>query len=625
MKITYQEETYVHKIRFDKRQTTIKIIFAFLYAIFIVLGDIDNALTRSVGQNILRLMGWWLAAFVVLTLACLILDHRRARVVPIARLEKRFYRDYMYLVFAAICLLGWLPYFLLYFPGWVSNDSVWQLEQACGWVSASNHHPYAHTLIIKCFFMLGYRIFGTYTGAAAFYVFFQMVFMAAVYALVPYHFYKKGIHNFYIALTLLFYALLPINGLYSICMSKDALFSAVLLLYAWQTWKIAESLAPADTASVLSGQMTDARRRRLKRTLSKENRDAVLYFISGLAVCLLRSNGIFVFLGTSVCLAVKLTRLIGALRKSSGIRTEDASDRATAKLTSAIVKVSGLSFDRTWKKYLFSMAGVLLCYLLWQGPVLKALDVEQPDTIEGLTMPTQHLLSAYLNGGTLTEDELAMMNAVVPMDQVATYYNPYFFDIVKEFIRSEGNQEVIAEHKWEYFQLWLKVGLRNPRQYLEAEVKQTLGYWAASIPDYQYLYEQYLMAENPFEMTTQRKVFSYDFSLKVDDFLLRFQEFYNKVWSLGLNTWLLVAAFFYAVYRRKTGMLYVPYVMLLVSLLLATPAYSEFRYVYGLFAALPLLICDGFERQDGRVRIDGNIWQNDVSHTAGTHGQEGTS
>jgi hypothetical protein len=213
-------------------------------------------------------------------------------------------------------------------------------------------------------------------------------------------------------------------------------------------------------------------------------------------------------------------------------------------------------------------------------------------------MPTQHLLSAYLNGGTLTDDELALMNEVVPMDQVATYYNPYFFDIVKEFIRSDGNQEQIAAHKWEYFKLWLEVGLRNPKQYLEAEVKQTLGYWAASIPDYQYLYEQYLMAENPFEMTTQRKVFSYDFSLKADDFLLRFQEFYNKVWSLGLNTWLLIAAFFYAVYRRKTGMLYVPYVMLLVSLLLATPAYSEFRYVYGLFAALPLLICDGFERQE---------------------------
>jgi hypothetical protein len=379
-------------------------------------------------------------------------------------------------------------------------------------------------------------------------------------------------------LTLLFYALLPINGLYSICMSKDALFSAVLLLYAWQTRRIAESLASTDATSVQSGQMT------LARHLSKENRDAALYFVFGLAVCLLRSNGILVFLGTSFFLTMKML----SVRLRSTHAAESSPDESGKVL-----------WIQTRKKYLLSMAAVLVCYLLWQGPVLKALDVEQPDTIEGLTMPTQHLLSAYLNGGTLTEDELAMMNAVVPLDQVATYYNPYFFDIVKEFIRSEGNQEQIAAHKWEYFKLWLEVGLRNPKQYLEAEVKQTLGYWAASIPDYQYLYEQYLMAENPFEMTTQRKVFSYDFSLKADEFLLRFQELYNKVWSLGLNTWLLVAAYFYAVYRRKTGMLCVPYVMLLVSLLLATPAYSEFRYVYGLFAALPLLICNGFERQEG--------------------------
>jgi hypothetical protein len=426
--------------------------------------------------------------------------------------------------------------------------------------------------------MLGYRIFGTYTGATAFYVFFQMLFMAMVYAAVPYHFYKKGIHTFYIVLTILFYAVLPINGLYSICMSKDALFSAVLLLYAWETKKIAESLAQSDAMPVRFGQMTLARR------LSKENRDTVLYFVFGIAVCLLRSNGILVFLGTSFFLTMKMM----SVRLRSTHAAESSPDESGRALQ-----------IQTRKKYLLSMAGVLVCYLLWQGPILSTLDVEQPDTIEGLTMPTQHLLSAYLNGGTLTDDELALMNAVVPMDTVASYYNPYYFDIVKDYIRDAGNQEVIAEHKWEYFKLWLEVGLRNPKQYLEAEVKQTLGYWAVSIPDYQYLYEQYLMAENPFEMTTQRKVFSYDFGLQVDDFLLRFQEFYNKVWSLGLNTWLLISAYFYAVYRRKTGMLYVPYVMLLISLLLATPAYSEFRYVYGLFAALPLLICDGFERQEG--------------------------
>ena len=64
------------------------------------------------------------------------------------------------------------------------------------------------------------------------------------------------------------------------------------------------------------------------------------------------------------------------------------------------------------------------------------------------------------------------------MEQVGEYYNPWFFDIVKNFIREAGDQQVIADNKWEYFKLWLRVGLRNPLQYMVAEVRQTCGYWA---------------------------------------------------------------------------------------------------------------------------------------------------
>ena len=73
------------------------------------------------------------------------------------------------------------------------------------------------------------------------------------------------------------------------------------------------------------------------------------------------------------------------------------------------------------------------------------------------------------------------------------------------------------------------------------------------------------------------------------DFLMNFLDLYNKVWSLGLNTWLMVFGIAYTVYRRRSILIYVPFIMLLVSLLLATPVYNEFRYAYGLFAAFPLL------------------------------------
>lgn len=534
------------KILGDGRQIAVKAVFAFLYALFIVLGDFDRVLVQTGGQIAGRILGWWLLVFALLTLIFGVLEHRKTDGLPTGRMEKRFYRNYMYLVFAAICFLCWLPYFLIYFPGWISNDSVWQLEQVCGWVEPSNHHPYFHTMIIKCFFMLGFRLFGTYTGAVATFVIAQMVFVSCVYALILYDFYRKGARPFWLALGLFFYAGLPMNGLYATCIGKDVIFAGVLLLYVREIYLY---LFPAEG--------------KVWRWFKRDYKSYLLLTFYGFLVCVLRSNGILVFAGTAVGMI-----LAGFIQEKTQ--------------------------SRSWKKILLSSAVVLGCYLVYVGPVLNALHVTQPDTIEGLTMPTQHIISAYVNNGEITEEELALLNQAVPMENIASYYNPYFFDIVKEYIRAEGDQQFIADNKGAFLKAWLQIGLRNPVQYLDAEVRQTCGYWMFDCNEP--IYEQYRMAENPFELTVQRKVFTYDFGLWMDDFLMKFQDFYNRVWSLGLTTWTMLFCMAYALYRRRSCLPYLPYVMLFISLLLATPVHAEFRYTYGMFVALPYLLGISFGR-----------------------------
>lgn len=141
------------------------------------------------------------------------------------------------------------------------------------------------------------------------------------------------------------------------------------------------------------------------------------------------------------------------------------------------------------------------------GPVLRALDVQPPDIIESLTMPVQHLTCAYLKGGELTEEEIEMIERVVPTERLEAEYNPYLFDPVKALIREEGNQAAIEEQKWEYLKLWFRAGLRNPLQYVVAEVRQTMGYWAYRVRDDLFVYGEYFMVDNPFGVTTERKLF----------------------------------------------------------------------------------------------------------------------
>ncbi len=544
-----------------KYQFLLLIPFAFCYAFFIVLGDWQRSAPYSNTQNMARLLLWILVSYGVLLLLGFLVENGSvfvAAYVPagvravLSRLfSSRGVRQghwWVWLLFSLVCLICYLPYYLMYFPTWFNNDAVWQMEQALGLAARSNHHPYFHTMIIKVFLTAGYGLFHSYTAAVALYTFFQMALTAAVFGYFLYLLYRRGTGLLWLILAVFFYAFLPVNGMFSICMGKDAWFTAAFLLFLWTTHTCA--------CGRESGRHPWIR-----------------FFVTGLAVCLLRSNGIFIFLGTSVFLI--LEGLWGRRKR----RTEE-----------------GQGFWKRYNRYL-AVAAVLLVYLLWQGPVLGALQVEPPDTIESLTMPTQHLLCAYKRGGSLTQEEIDMLEAVVPLAQIDDYYNPYLFDMTKNYIREHGNQQAIADHRGDYAKLWLRVGLRNPMLYLEAEIRQTAGYYALHIPHEQILYSEYFMVDNPFGIETQRKLFSYDAELSMGAFLQWFQEFYNKVWSLGMNTWLLLAAFACALYRRRNAFAFVPCVMLLGSLLLATPVYNEFRYAYGVFVALPLLFSLSFGKE----------------------------
>lgn len=522
-----------------KREFLILLPFALFYAVSIVLGDWQRSVYYSNLQNVGRIVLWTVISYLVLALLCFVISNGKKLTEHIPLLgsmppqQPRKGKWCTFLLFFLICLCSYLPFYLMYYPTWFNNDAIWQLEQILGWKARSNHHPYFHTMIIQFFYRIGYQLFGNNIDAVAFYTFWQMAVAAAVFAFYLYVLYRRGTRLLWIGAAIAFYVFVPIHGMLSICMGKDAFFVAVLLLFAW----LCQICAPG----------------------REEKRLYIMYFAAGLLLCMLRSNGIFIFLGTAVVLLV------------SGIREKRF---------------------RFWQSA--CLLAVLLCYLLYQGPLLRAMQVEPPDTIEALSMPTQHIMCTYVKGGSLTEEEIALIDAVAPVENMEEHYNPYLFDIAKAYIREEGNQQVIKDNKWQYLKLWFRAGLRNPMLYLEAEVRQTAGYWAYRTPHEEYLYGEYYMVDNPFGITAERKFFSYDDSLAMGRMLMKFQQFYNRVWNMGRTTWLLVFALAYMAYQKRRAAFSVPFIMLLGSLLLATPVYNEFRYAYGLFAALPLLLSYAF-------------------------------
>ena len=129
-------------------------------------------------------------------------------------------------------MFGWLPYFLYEYPAIMTPDSINQLEQVLHMVPYSNHHPWAHTMVIKAFYSIGYSLTGSPNASLAFFTVFQMLFMAGCVAWLIAALQKLHINKILCCLIIAFYALLPYHGVFVVTIWKDVLFSGAFLLFS---------------------------------------------------------------------------------------------------------------------------------------------------------------------------------------------------------------------------------------------------------------------------------------------------------------------------------------------------------------------------------------------------------
>ena len=129
------------------------------------------------------------------------------------------------IVFAAL-LLCYLPYFVVYYPGLVLNDTITSIAQALDMEPLVNHHPVLYTLFIKLCMNIGEALLHSRTAGYALYTLSQMVYVSACLAYlidwVSKHVRRSGIAA--AAMTALF-GLVPYFAAYSVAGWKDPIFS----------------------------------------------------------------------------------------------------------------------------------------------------------------------------------------------------------------------------------------------------------------------------------------------------------------------------------------------------------------------------------------------------------------
>ena len=174
-----------------------------------------------------------------------------------------------------ILLLCWMPYFLVYYPGFIFGDSLSSIRQALGVERLNNHHPILYTLALRVFLIIGIRIKDITFGCALF-TLFQMIYVASClgYSLAwvkKFKIFNSAIFMFLIAM----FGLAPFFGQVSIAMWKDPIFSATLLVLSLEIY---------DLVFLDSGKHLNCKRKLL------------IYGLLAFLLCFSRNNGVYILL-----------------------------------------------------------------------------------------------------------------------------------------------------------------------------------------------------------------------------------------------------------------------------------------------------------------------------------------
>ena len=431
-------------------------------------------------------------------------------------------------------LLGWLPYFLSYFPGVVSPDSISELSQISGLKALSDHHTIAHILFVSIPYSIGMKLFHKANFAVALASVTQMVIFAAIFSYFIKFLYDRKIKNWLLVLIAIYFSVMPIFGFHSITMWKDVLFSGFFLLFTIQVVKLYE-----------------------KKEITLKN--SISFIIISLLTVFFRNNAIYMYMVFAI--------------------------------------LALFFFKKYYKTLLIIFVIVFGIYYGVKGPVFDYFHILKSSSSEYIGMPLQQIGRMSYKNVKFTKEEKDLINKLMPIKDMKKSYNPEVSDGIK--FNKKYNASVFDAHKLTYLKLWLKLVIKHPAVASEAYLISTLGYWypgvfhgAIASEIYKNDLNIYMVPQGSAKVVTMTKKIS-DSNVPI----------LSMIYSIGLCFWAIALSIYICVQRKgmKSLLVYVPIFGIWLTMLIASPAFAEYRYVLGAFTTLPLLLLYPFMPNERRI------------------------
>ncbi len=317
----------------------------------------------------------------------------------------------------ALIFVGNFLVFLALFPGVYGYDAGAQILQILdNNVQPTTHFSILYSTIIAMFVNLGQTVFHSAEIGFALYAFSQMVVMDLIATKITLFATRKTQNGLLYLFCLLFFSCFPFFTVATVSSAQDVLFSGVFALLVMDIYRMSDN------------------EDYLKKPINLVS-SAFLILI----LCLLRNNGFY-------CILLMIPFVI-ILQKQHRLVV------------------------------LIGILAPLLIYKIISGPIYSLVGITSTDTIrEMASIPSQQLARVYsYNRSAYNEQDLKKLLVYYEgLEGFEIYpYQPMIADPAKRLLNNEATKDDLLG----YIELWAKIGLKDPKNYVEAFLMNSLGFW----------------------------------------------------------------------------------------------------------------------------------------------------
>ncbi len=452
---------------------------------------------------------------------------------------------------SGILFVCWVPYLLIYYPGNISPDSVACIVRAVGKAGLSNQQPVLYILLMRPFLLLAPALGKSLNFGAALFLLFQAAAMAAMLGYLPAWLVRRGCRKWVVLPVMAYFILDPVFPMYSVTMWKDVPFAGVMLLYVLDLFDIVKS----------GGKKLSS-----PRSLAG-------FLALNLLLCFLRNNGYFIVFVTLIVLAAV--------------------------------------YRKSWKRLVPAFAAVLVAVPAIQGPVYRLCGVEPSPFAESVGIPLQQIGYTVAHDGKLTDSQAEFLDRLLPLKQMKEAYDPFSSNGIK--FHEDFDDGFLEQNKAAFLRVWAEMLPANFKGYVKAYMMETVGFWNTGTSSW-VLYEGVPESYRP---AAQKAGISPADLWPGGERLQRVRkEISDRFWKLQKETPLAsalvnVAALFWVTAlacallfirkRNRHVLALMPLLLLWGTVMIATPVFCEFRYLFSFAAALPFTVLVPFLERDPAV------------------------